>query len=384
MVITGIFLPLNEGKYSLYYAKRIKSPIFAIYKGTKFLMLRKIISYIIPLLIGVGLFIFLWTNVDSEQLFNCLRYDVNYWWFVLIAFISIWSHIFRALRWRLQLRAIGIDAPLHALICSIFGTYAVNLIFPRLGEVWRCGYIAERQKASFTKVVGSMVADRLSDTLTVLTLTVFTFFLAQEAFYAFLDTYPEIKENLWNMITSPSVWLCLTAAILLIVWLFRSHSSNKWIAKIRTMATNMWQGFIAITKMEGKWQFLFYTIMIWGCYFVQLFLAKYAFTFTHDLSVTAMLVLFVLSSIGMGVPTNGGLGAYHVAIIFGLSLYGVGVFDTSNFDPQASAFAMLEWGIQTVLLVILGIYTAVYIAIDKHRISTGKTIVKTSGDKMKL
>ncbi|MBQ1986688.1 MAG: flippase-like domain-containing protein [Muribaculaceae bacterium] len=347
-------------------------------------MLRKIISYIIPLLIGVGLFYFLWTNVDSEQLFNCLRYDVNYWWFVLIAFISIWSHIFRALRWRLQLRAIGIDAPLHALICSIFGTYAVNLIFPRLGEVWRCGYIAERQKASFTKVVGSMVADRLSDTLTVLTLTVFTFFLAQEAFYAFLDTYPEIKENLWNMITSPSVWLCLTAAILLIVWLFRSHSSNKWIAKIRTMATNMWQGFIAITKMEGKWQFLFYTIMIWGCYFVQLFLAKYAFTFTHDLSVTAMLVLFVLSSIGMGVPTNGGLGAYHVAIIFGLSLYGVGVFDTSNFDPQASAFAMLEWGIQTVLLVILGIYTAVYIAIDKHRISTGKTIVKTSGDKMKL
>lgn len=76
MVITGIFLPLNEGKYSLYYAKRIKSPIFAIYKGTKFLMLRKIISYIIPLLIGVGLFYFLWTNVDSEQLFNCLRYDV--------------------------------------------------------------------------------------------------------------------------------------------------------------------------------------------------------------------------------------------------------------------------------------------------------------------
>lgn len=34
MVITGIFLPLNEGKYSLYYAKRIKSPIFAKYKDS--------------------------------------------------------------------------------------------------------------------------------------------------------------------------------------------------------------------------------------------------------------------------------------------------------------------------------------------------------------
>ena len=97
-----------------------------------------------------------------------------------------------------------------------------------------------------------------------------------------------------------------------------------------------------------------------------------------------MLVLFVLSSIGMGVPTNGGLGAYHVAIIFGLSLYGIGEFDTSNFDPQASAFAMLEWGLQTIMLVILGIYTAIFVAVDKHRISTGKTIVHTSGDKMEL
>ena len=41
---------------------------------------------------------------------------------------------------------------------SIFGTYAVNLVFPRLGEVWRTGYIAQRQKAPFTTVFGSMVA----------------------------------------------------------------------------------------------------------------------------------------------------------------------------------------------------------------------------------
>ena len=81
-------------------------------------MLRKILSYIIPLLIGVGLFYFLWINIDTEQLLDCLRYDVNYWWFVLIAFISIWSHVFRALRWQLQLRAIGVNAPIHALISS--------------------------------------------------------------------------------------------------------------------------------------------------------------------------------------------------------------------------------------------------------------------------
>ncbi len=347
-------------------------------------MLRKILTYLIPLIIGIGLFYFLWANVDSKQLIDCMRYDVNYWWFVLIAFISIWSHVFRALRWRLQLRAIGVNAPLHALICSIFGTYAVNLIFPRLGEVWRCGYIAERQKASFTQVVGSMVADRVTDTLTVLVLTIFTFFIAQDAFYSFLNTYPQFKEKLWHTLTSPVTWVTLGVFGILIIWLFRSHSQNKFISKIHTMVVNLWQGFYAITKMKGKWSFMLYTILIWGCYFVQLYLAKFAFTFTHDLTVVAILVLFVLSSFGMGIPTNGGLGSYHVAIIFGLSLYGIGTFDTLNFDPQASAFAMLEWGLQTVMLIILGIYTAIYVTIDRRWIKTGKRVVHTSGDKMRL
>ena len=347
-------------------------------------MLRKILSYIIPLLIGVGLFYFLWTNVDSNQLLDCLKFDVNYWWFVIIAVISVFSHVFRALRWQLQLKALNIHAPIHALICSIFGTYAVNLIFPRLGEVWRCGYIANRQKTSFTTVVGSMVADRVSDTFTVLFLAIVAFFLAQDAFISFLNSNPQFKDSLLDLIASPTVWISITAVILLVVWLFRTQSQNKIISKIRTMVVNMWQGFYAITKMEGKWMFLLYTVLIWGSYFMQLYLAKYAFSFTQDLSVVAILVLFVLSSMGMGVPTNGGLGAYHVAIIFGLSLYGIGVFDTNNFDPQASAFAMVEWGIQTIILIALGIYTAVYVAVDKHRIATGKTIVNTTGEKMKL
>ena len=113
---------------------------------------------VIPLVVGVGLFYWLYNNVDVEQMKNILRYDVDYTWIGVMLVISTFSHVFRAMRWRLQLRALGIDAPLGVLVVSIFGTYAVNLVFPRLGEVWRCGYISRRQKAPFTKVVGSMVA----------------------------------------------------------------------------------------------------------------------------------------------------------------------------------------------------------------------------------
>ena len=270
------------------------------------------------------------------------------------------------------------------MLNSIFGTYAVNLVFPRLGEVWRCGYIANRQKASVTQVMGSMVADRLTDTLTVLVLTFVTFLLAQDAFGKFFDSYPQIKENFLNVASDGRIWIGTAIAIIAIGWLLVMRTENKFIKKLQLMARNLWEGFAAITRMDGKWWFLLLTILIWGCYFMQLYLACQAFTFTSPLSVLAVLVMFVLSSIGMGVPTNGGLGSWHVGIIFALSLYGVGVFSPSNFDPKASAFAMLVWGFQTVLLIILGIYAFTSMTIDRNRIESGKTVVDTTNDTIKL
>ncbi len=350
--------------------------------------MKKAISYLIkygiPLAIGVGLMYFLYKNVDVNSMMETLKTDVNYWWFIPIAIVSLLSHVFRALRWRLQLNAIDVKPSFSAVLNSIFGTYAVNLAFPRLGEVWRCGYIANRQKASVTQVMGSMVADRLTDTVTVLALTFVTFLLAQGAFGKFFDAYPQMKENFMNIASDARIWFGTTILIIALGWLLVMKTENKIIKKIQLMARNLWDGFAAITRMDGKWWFLLLTVLIWGCYFLQLYLATKAFTFTNGLSVLAVLVMFVLSSIGMGVPTNGGLGAWHVAIIFGLSLYGVGVFATNNFDPRASAFAMLVWGFQTLLLIVLGIYAFTSMAIDRRRIETGKTIVDTTNDAIKL
>ena len=350
--------------------------------------MKKAISYLvkygIPLVIGVGLMYFLYKNVDINSMMETLKTDVDYWWFLPVAVVSIMSHVFRAMCWRLQLKAIDVKPSFSAVLNSIFGTYAVNLVFPRLGEVWRCGYIANRQKASVTQVMGSMVADRLTDTVTVLLLTLVTFLLAQGAFGKFFDTYPQMKESFMNVASDARIWIGTAVAIIAVGWLLVMKTENRIIKKIQLMARNLWEGFAAITRMDGKWWFLLLTILIWGCYFLQLYLACKAFTFTSGLSVLAVLVMFVLSSIGMGIPTNGGLGSWHVAIIFGLSLYGVGVFSPSNFDLRASAFAMLVWGFQTVLLIVLGIYAFTSMAIDRRRIETGKTVVETTNDEIKL
>lgn len=333
--------------------------------------IKKAVGYVVkiglPIVIGVGLFYWLYDNVDMNEMRKILRYNVTYGWIGLMLVVSIFSHVFRACRWRLQLRALDIDAPLGALIISIFGTYAVNLVFPRLGEVWRCGYIARRQKAPFTKVVGSMVADRLSDTVTVLVLTIIALLLAGPAFDQFFTTFPQVKESLWHIATSPYPWIAIAVVLIALVWLFRTDSDSKLICKLKDMLAGMWQGFYSIIRMKEKWMFLLYTALIWGCYFMQLYIAFFAFDFTSGLGIVCALVCFVLSSISMGIPTNGGLGAWHIAVIFGLSLYGVGTFSVNNPDAQASSFAMLVWGAQTVLLILLGIYSYIYILMDKPK-----------------
>ena len=59
-----------------------------------------------------------------------------------------------------------------------------------------------------------------------------------------------------------------------------------------------------------------------------------------------------------------------MAIIIGLSIYGVGTIGSQQLDPNASGFAMLVWGIQTVLLIVLGIYAFVMMEVDRRRLTS--------------
>lgn len=341
----------------------------------------KLIKYGIPLLVGVVLIYVLYKNVDMSKTVGILKSRINWWWFIPVFAVSIMSHVFRALRWRLQLRAIGVRPSVSALINSIFGTYAVNLAIPRFGEVWRSGYIAKRQKASFTQVLGSMVADRLSDTITVLVLTIAAFFVAEQQLAQSVDG---LHDKVVALATSPVVWGAVVVCAAALWWLLRGHSQNALVVKLRQVVLNLWNGFAGVAKMDGKWAFLLYTLLIWGCYFMQLYVASLAFDYTCNLGAKAVLVLFVLSSIGMAVPTNGGLGAWHAAIILGMSFYGFGPFSASNPNIEAYTFAMVVWGMQTILLILLGIYAFVSMEVDSRRIAAGKTTVDVSGDGIQI
>lgn len=329
--------------------------------------LGQLMKYIIPLIISVGLCYLLFTGIDFKEMMHIIRTQCDFRWIAAGLLLAVLSHIVRAMRWGIQLKALGINAPLYALIYSIFGTYAVNLVFPRLGEVWRTGYISQRQHAPFTTVFGSMVADRLADTITVLLLALMAFLISSKAILSYLHQNGESLAAIARLLESPWLW---GAAVVLIaaVWIFMARkSSNSKIIRIQNAVRELWQGFAVIIKMPHKGRWLLLTVALWGCYFLQNYLAFYAFPFTTAIveqhGIQAALVVWVLASISMGVPSNGGIGPWQWATIFGLSIYGLGT-------TEASAFANLVLGANTLLIIALGIFTFIAIALDKKRIKS--------------
>ncbi len=325
--------------------------------------MRKLLKYVIPLIISVGLCWLLFTGIDFDEMLHIIRTECDFRWIVLMWVITVLSHVFRAMRWRIQLKALGVCPPLYALVYSIFGTYAVNLVFPRLGEVWRTGYIAQRQDAKFTTVFGSMVADRLSDTLTVLIITAVTFLLASGTLLDFMRQNSGSYERIAAVAASPWLWSAVLVAILAVVLIFRKGGGAIGTS-VREALRNFWSGFAVVLHMPGTGRWLLLTAAIWGSYFMQLFVAFYAFPFTavliHEYTALAVLVTFVLSSISMGVPSNGGIGPWQWAVIFALGIYGVD-------KAHAGAFANLVMGCNTLILIVLGIITFVGIALDKRK-----------------
>lgn len=328
--------------------------------------LKTALRILLPLALTVLVLWYLFHIVNFSEMMKIITSGVDYWWILLAMVLSIFSHIIRAARWRLQLDSLDVRPPFMALCCSIFGCYALNLVFPRLGDIWRCTYIAKREKAPLTKVFGSMVSDRLSDSVAVLVLLVLTFILAGPALEAFLEKYPVGREMI-NFLSSPEAWMLILCAGGIFLLLLRLMRGTRLMTRLRESVAQLWEGFASVIRMRGRGRFILLTVLLWGCYYIQLYVAFFAFPFTRELCGDASLgfgllpclVAFVFSSIGMAIPSNGGLGPWNIAIMFGLAIYGIP-------DAEGTAFSMLQWSGQTVMLILLGLFTIGYIVRDRR------------------
>ena len=310
---------------------------------------KKILQVVFPLLLGAFILIWVYRDFNFQRVGEILVNGMNYGWIALSLVFGVFANLFRGWRWKLALEPLGEYPKTANCVYAIFISYASNLVIPRVGEVTRCGVLSKYDGVSFSKSLGTVVSERMIDTLCVGLITGAVLLMQMPVF---ADFFAETGTNVGKyaeVLTSAHFYLIILCVLAILVLVFFLVRNIALFAKLKGIIQNVWQGIVALKDIKQIPLYLFYTIGIWGCYFLEFYLAFYAFDFSAHLGITAGMVMFVVGTLAVIVPTPNGAGPWHFAVMTMMMLYGVGKED-------AGIFALLVHGIQTFLLILLGIF----------------------------
>jgi len=308
----------------------------------------KILKFLAFFALGAFIFWLIYKDQDIERVKSVLKNDVKYLWVVISLFLGLLSHISRTLRWGLMIEPVGHKPRFINTFLAVMVGYLMNMAFPRMGEVSRCGVLSRYERLSFTKLLGTVVAERLVDFISLVALLGIVIFSQFGKMIHFLNRNPEIKEKLNSVFSSPYLIVAIIILIILFI-LFRNKFKQTIIfRKVSEILRNFKEGFISIGSIKRKGWFYFHSVFIWAMYYVMLYVVFFSFDFTRELKPIAGLTTFVLASFGMVAPVQGGIGAWHFMAKEALSLYGVA-------NENGIIFAFVAHTSMTSMIIVLGI-----------------------------
>ena len=288
-------------------------------------ILKKIIKYTASAALA---FLLLWVSFREvewtdfrEQLRSCR------WEFIVLSMVAgstaFWL---RAIRWRQLLLPIDSSITRLTAFNGINIGNISNFIFPRIGEFIRCGVISRRsQKASYDKVLGTVVLERGWELLVMLLLlgvVVVGGFNRFGGFFVEQILAPMAQKFNFSVWWLGGILAGLAAGFLWLLWHFREK--NGFCAKVWGIVRGIGQGFSSCFRMERKWLFFAYTALIWCMYWLMAASTMWAAPFLDGLDLIDALFLSLVGGLGFAVPVPGGIGAFHFIISLALSaVYGV-------------------------------------------------------------
>ena len=324
--------------------------------------MKKILNYtlktVLPIVLGALILYMVYDDFDFSLLWSELM-GMNLWWFAVTVVFGIMSHVVRGWRWRLTLAPLGYNPSAATCVDSVYVAYAANLVLPRVGEVSRCVILERHERVPFAHALGTLVMERMIDTLMVVLITLVAVALQWQVFVEFIGEAGFRLPGGAILSTPHGLVISLLSMVAIVVLLFFFLRKLSIWQKIRSFAARFMEGFLSLKKMKNGWLFVVETVGIWFCYFMQFYLCFFYFSFTENLSFLAGLLLFVAGSIAVVVPTPNGAGPWHFAVISIMTLYGVS-------ETDASVFALIVHSTQTLIVAILGIYALIMLQFKKR------------------
>ena len=309
--------------------------------------IKKILQVIASLLLAAGLLWYVLRGQDLATIWIEAK-KTNLFLISMAAFASLLSHWSRAARWKLLIEPLGYKPTIFQTFSAVVTGYAVNYAVPRLGEITRCGMLYRSNKLPVTQGVGTVVAERILDLISLAALALITFVLEFDQLMAFIAEMQAKATGTPQKGSSLLIWLMIGfLAIAAIVWIFRNKITKIPLAvKIIGLVKGLIEGALSVTKVKNGGLVIFHSIFIWLMYYLTMYFAMLAFPETSHLGPNVALAMLLISSLGMIIPVPGGLGAYHYLVSNGLAFYGITL-------GGGVIFAFISHTLQMVEIIIL-------------------------------
>ena len=318
------------------------------------------LKVVLSLFLGGAILYWMYRGFDFKQVEQVMLHEMNWTWMLLSFPFGIMAQVFRGWRWCQSLEPVGEKPRSSTCIHAIFISYATSLLIPRIGEFARCAILRRYDKTDFPKALGTVVAERAIDSLLVLAVAGITLVSQMRIFHIFFDqTGTSIDAVIDRFSTAGYIvtGICAAAVGVLLHFLFKRMAIYN---KVKETVRGIWQGINSVKRVRNKPLYLFFTLAIWGSYFLHYYLTFFCFESTVSLGMACAMVTFVVGSIAVIVPTPNGAGPWHFAVKTMLILYAVGSNDALNF-------VLIVHSVQTLLVVVLGVYAWIALAFTHQK-----------------
>lgn len=324
-------------------------------------MKKKLLKWLKNLIfVGVGIAILYWVFADTDFDTMSQHYDrMNFFPVFVSMILGYIAYVLRGIRWRLVINPMGYEVKNVPAVASVTIGYLANLFIPRAGEVVRCATLTRTNDIPTPVLLGTVVSERIIDLILFFSAIALSLIFNTDSIMKLDEKY-----NLSQQIISTKVLIYALSSIGLIIILFfvykfftRKYKKVGLIQKLQDFVGELVRGFWSIRSVRSPLLFVAYTIAIWIIYLLMVMVVFYAFEESSSFSVSEALLMIVASSIGIILPTPGGLGSFHASMMIGMVVLGINkdiglLFGTVIHTSQA-LMTIVTGGISLLVLYIM-------------------------------
>lgn len=309
--------------------------------------MQKIIKYILFISVSSVLMYFAFKDQNLAEIVSKLK-NIEYRWLLLSIGFGAIAIISRGIRWIYLIKALGYNSSVKNSVNSVAVGYLTNILIPRAGEISRCTSLQQVEKIPFNKLFGTIILERVIDFAILIALILVSFSYKYQEINSFFGEI--LGSSNESLLTNPILVFLIIFS--LILYLLRNQIRKlKYYEKIKSLVSGVKEGFVSLKNLNHKTPFIMHTILIWLMYLLMTYVCFFAIVETENLNIFDGVYILVIGGLGMVVPSQGGIGSYHLAVKIGL--VGIGIA-----AQPALLFAFAVHTAQTLMTIIFGIISS--------------------------